>query len=381
SLETKLLKYNAEVVVGGSVAKGTWIKGSHDLDFFVRFDIKHEKTMEKLLKRAVNSIFKKSEVLHGSRDYLKTRYRGYYIEIVPTLKIEDPSYAKNSMDASPFHSDYVKSKISKNPRLADEIRLLKAFSKAQKVYGAETHISGLSGYVIELLLIHSGSFLELAKIFDIKTPKIFLDIEKKYSSESEIKNEVSDSKLKSPIVLIDPVLKKRNAAAALNYDTYAQLVFSLRKFLRSPSKSFFKEDKMNLKNIRALSKKRGTLLVSQDLGLPKEKEDVFYAKLSNKLNRLNSMLASEGIDVYDYGFFKENSLVVYFELGTLQFSKMKKHFGPPVWVSPPHFEKFLKKWKNRAYVCRGKLCVDISRGFKDVKSFVSKALKEAVRDV
>lgn len=34
---------NAKAILGGSGAKGTWLKGLHDIDIFVRFDYKHYK--------------------------------------------------------------------------------------------------------------------------------------------------------------------------------------------------------------------------------------------------------------------------------------------------------------------------------------------------
>jgi len=373
-------KMNVEVTVGGSVAKGTWLKGSHDLDFFIRFPKSYESRMEDLLGNALRKIFKKVDVLLGSRKYYNVKYKGYKLEIVPVLKINDPSEAKNSMDASPFHVFYVKKKIEENPNLAREIRLLKAFAKANGVYGAENYVSGLSGYVSELLIIHYGSFVNLIKALEKSMPRIFIDIEKQYSSIDEILRSLPKSKLSSPIVVIDPTMKKRNAAAALSYRTFATLLFYLRTFYRKPSISAFKEKKIKISELKKRSKKRGSLLVLHKLKKPKIKEDIFFAKLTRKIKSVKSKIISEGISIYDYGFVVDKDVTLYFELETIKLSKFKKHVGPPVWIPSPHFEKFVKKWKN-VYVSGTNLAADSRRKFSDVKKFVSRVIREELKNV
>src|SRR3989344_5865150 len=96
--------------------------------------------------------------IHGSRDYFVVKENNNFeFEIIPTLKIKKPSEAKNIIDLSYFHVNYVRNKL-KNKKLADEIKLAKAFIHYSDCYGAESYINGFSGYAVELLVIYYGSF-------------------------------------------------------------------------------------------------------------------------------------------------------------------------------------------------------------------------------
>ena len=48
-------------------------------------------------------------------------------------------------------------------KILDEIRLAKAFCHANGCYGAESYIKGFSGYALELLVYHYGSFQKFVK--------------------------------------------------------------------------------------------------------------------------------------------------------------------------------------------------------------------------
>ncbi len=378
--QIKNLKINAEIFVGGSIAKNTWIKNHHDIDFFVRFNKKH-KNIGKILQKIVKNVFKNSKVMHGSRDYCKVKYKNYNLEFVPVYEIKNPSEAENSMDASLFHVEYVRGKIKENPKLADEIRVFKTFAKAQGVYGAETHIAGLSGYVSELLMIYYKKFSNLVKESENLKPKIYIDIEKYYKNKQEINRKLKDSKLMSPIIIIDPMLKKRNAAAALDNETFSNLIFSLRMFSRKPTLKFFNEKKMKISDIKKQSKKRGTLLAVETIKKEYLKEDVFLAKLKRVLKKVSNSLERKGIAVYNSGYFVEkNNLKIFYELETKKLSKYKKHFGPPVWIKKENFNSFIKKHKN-VYVSEGCLVCDSKREFEDIKKFTLSILKKELSGI
>ncbi|MDP1728910.1 MAG: nucleotidyltransferase domain-containing protein, partial [archaeon] len=169
----KKAKINADVFVGGSFAKGTLIKkDKYDVDIFVRFDVKYgNNKISGLLKKVVPKTAKK---IHGSRDYFSISEGNLTFEIIPVMKIKNPSEAENITDLSYFHVKYIKNKINKNKKLAGEIRLAKAFAYYQNCYGAESYINGFSGYGVELVVCAYGSFIrfisEVAK-FDLKKDK------------------------------------------------------------------------------------------------------------------------------------------------------------------------------------------------------------------
>ena len=80
----KKANLNATAMVGGSLAKGTYLKNP-DIDIFVQFDKKYIKEdISELLKKAIKTL--KSKVIHGSRDYFQVKS----FELVPVIKIKDP---------------------------------------------------------------------------------------------------------------------------------------------------------------------------------------------------------------------------------------------------------------------------------------------------
>jgi tRNA nucleotidyltransferase (CCA-adding enzyme) len=163
----------------------------------------------------------------------------------------------------------------------DEIRIAKAFCHANNSYGAESYIKGFSGYGLELLVYHYGSFLKFIKAIEKIKDKEVIDIEKQFKNKQEILLDLNGAKLLSPIVLIDPTYKQRNALAALSEETFEKFKKTCAKFLKNPSLNSFKEKKINLEKIK---EKEGFILIK--LETSKQKGDVAGSKLLKFYNHL-----------------------------------------------------------------------------------------------
>lgn len=252
----KAKKIKAEIFIGGSLAKNTLIKkDKYDVDVFVRFDKKYNEKISEILGKLLG---KKAKKIHGSRDYYQIIENQIIIEIIPVLKIRKPEEAKNVTDLSYFHVRYIKDKISKNKKLPDEIILAKAFSHAIDCYGAESYINGFSGYALELLICHYGSFLNLIKEIAKSDEKIIIDDGKFYGKKEQVLREVNEAKIQNPIILIDPTFKERNALASLSKETFNKFKKACSEFLKNPSSSFFEkkdisEEMKKNKDLRIIS--------------------------------------------------------------------------------------------------------------------------------
>lgn len=238
----KKLKIRAQVFLGGSLAKETLVrKDPYDIDIFVRFDKSYDPDkISDILEKALPE----ANRVHGSRDYYQQKIDGIIVEIIPTIKISKPEQATNVTDLSYFHVNYMLNQIKKTKNLTKEILLAKTFAHAQNVYGAESYIHGFSGYSLELLVAHYKSFTkfieEILKV-DPKKSKLVIDPEKHFKSSEDALEKINPSKKISPIILIDPTYKERNASSSLSEETLYKFQNACRSFIKKPSKDAFKQ--------------------------------------------------------------------------------------------------------------------------------------------
>tara|TARA_Y100000034_G_scaffold125871_1_gene176251 strand:+ start:3400 stop:4629 length:1230 start_codon:yes stop_codon:yes gene_type:complete len=264
----------ADVFVGGSFAKDTLMKQKkYDVDIFVRFGSEKEITrdFEKLIGKLKG--YKKDKV-KGSREYYSIYKNGMArFEIVPVVKVKKPQEAENVTDLSYFHVNYVKRKL-KSPK---EVRLAKAFFHACGVYGAESYINGFSGYGLECLVIYYGTFEKLIKALEKIKDQEIIDPEKQYKNKAEVLIELNESKLGSPLILVDPTFKERNVLAALNIETFRKLQSSVRKFLANPSKRYFEKREIDVSKLKKISK--GQEFLEIELKTDRQEGDIAGTKL------------------------------------------------------------------------------------------------------
>src|SRR3989344_8138225 len=185
----------AKAVLGGSGAKGTWLSNIHDADIFAQFDYNKFKDksdeISDILEKHLKKKFKNIERLHGSRDYYQIKYGEFTFEIIPVLKITKASQAMNITDVSLLHADWVR----KHKKYADDIRLMKQFCKAQKVYGAESYIKGFSGYICEILVIYYKGFMNAIRAAAKWNEREIIDAEKYYKNRNDVLFNLNKSKI------------------------------------------------------------------------------------------------------------------------------------------------------------------------------------------
>jgi tRNA nucleotidyltransferase (CCA-adding enzyme) len=387
----KKSKVKAQAVIGGSGAKGTWLKGLHDIDVFACFDYNKHKNnsfeISELLEKAVKKTSNTYDRLHGSRDYFKIEHQNYSFEIVPILRIKKASQAKNITDASLLHAEWVNVKIKthKKARLDDEIRLTKSFCIAQRVYGAESYVRGFSGYACELLTIYYGSFLKLAteavkwKKLIADGKKIVIDVEKHYRRKDPLR-ELNEAKVQSGLVVIDPVQHDRNATAALSDETLLDFIGGAEKFLKKPSADFFEKEEITKPKL--MKQAKGNKLVLIKVKPSRGKEDIVGAKLIKAHNHIKQILVENSFEVIDDGWdwgknHKGDALFWYFV--DKKVPKPDVRDGPPV-SNKFHADKFkkahTKKKDRKVFEKKGRLYVTINRKYTKSEQLVKVIIKE-----
>jgi tRNA CCA-adding enzyme len=300
----KSLKIDASVFLGGSYAKGTMIKkGRYDVDLFIRFSEKYRgKNISEYAEKALKQTKRKFSLVHGSRNYFHIEAdSSFYIEVIPVIKTKNAKEAENITDLSYFHVGYIKKKI-KNKKILDEIKITKAFLHACKCYGAESYIKGFSGYAVELLICHYKSFINFAKDVAKMKDKQAIDIEKHYKNKNEIMMNMNSAKTMSPIIVIDPTYKERNALAALSYKTFERAKKACTEFLNKPAVEKFETKKIDLDKIKKNAERKGIGFALIRIETDKQEGDIagsklakFYNHLSKELNKYYK-ISSEGFE-------------------------------------------------------------------------------------
>lgn len=323
-----LKKVGVSAFVGGSLAKGTMTRkilsfdvagrrsqvighNKQDVDIFVVFDYSEDVVkLEKVLRKV--KLPGKLKKVHGSRDYFQIDCGNVLLEVIPVVKNKNPELAENVTDVSLRHVKFVVGEIKRNSKLADEIRLAKAFCWANRVYGAEGYVRGFSGYALEVLVIYFGSFVKFLKKIcggrrsPVAGRKIVVDSLKYFKNGREVLNEINASKLNSPIVLVDPTYKYRNVTAGLGVESFGKFLSVAKEFLKSPSLDFFK---LKSVDVEGMKKMKGRF-VEVELSTDRQEGDIAGTKMKKLLDFFARELERNGQKIlrreFDYlGFGKK----------------------------------------------------------------------------
>ncbi len=370
-----VLGAEAKGIMGGSGAKGTWLSGSYDVDIFVLFDyVKYaDKSAELsgLLEKALKKAFPKEKIsrLHGSRDYFQLSYQGLMFEAVPILKISKAEQAQNITDISPLHSQWVNKHAVK---VKDDIRLLKQFCKANNLYGAESYIGGFSGYVLEIITAHYGSFEKVLKASQKWKEKEVVDPSRFYLTKELALFHINSSKLQSPLIVVDPVDKNRNAAAALSMEKFLSFKESAKKYLQKPTEEFFVKEKITVDSLQKKYKGKGTLVLV--MVTPTEgKKDAVGAKLLKVFEFLREKLQIFGLLQDGWAWDKGSEALFYFVAKKKELPETEVRAGPPLKMTE-FVDDFKKKNKN-TFEENGRIKATVKVEHPKLKDFVNVLLK------
>ncbi|MBI5880802.1 CCA tRNA nucleotidyltransferase [archaeon] len=358
-------KVKAKAVVGGSIAKDTYLKGDHDCDVFVKFDPSYK---DEEISTILGNILKplKPELVHGSRDYYHVK-NDMNFELVPVLDITDPKKAVNVTDMSPLHVEWVK----KHPGYNDQIRLAKQFCKSAGVYGAESYIKGFSGHVLDILTIHYGGFMELLAASQKWTDKEVIDPEKYYKKDAL--TQLNRSKTDSPIIIIDPILPERNAAAALSYETLDKFKKKAAEFLAKPNSAMFE---IKEKTLAQLKKEAGKdKLIVLDVTSESGKEDVVGSKVLKAFQQIRNQLKFYDFLLKDAGWQwnKKTKALFWYILDSRDLFPITKWVGPPL-SERERVESFKAKYP-KTFIESGRICTYTKRKFINAEVLVDDIIK------
>ena len=377
----------AKVRVEGSVAKDTWLSEEPDIDIFMRVPttIPREEfgtTCLKIAKKATEG-FKQVERF-AEHPYLESIVDRTRVNIVPCYQVERGEWM-SATDRTPFHTDYVKAHI--NEEICREIRLLKKFLKGVGVYGAEIRVGGFSGYLCELLVLNYGSFIKVLESFADWKGRRIIDYEGFYKSEQEEVERIFEE----PLVIVDPVDKGRNVAAAVREERMDVFVVAAREFLKNPNFRFFYPPQtvhLSTQELVTTIETRGSAIVFVKLGKVNAVPDVLWGQLYKSQRSLHKTIQRHEFNIIRDSVWsdEENLNVFIFEIERRSLPPVKRHWGPPI-RKREECEKFLQKHLGASHtvsgprVERGRWVVEIKRSYRDMVNLLTARLRDGGRRI
>ncbi|MBS7623292.1 CCA tRNA nucleotidyltransferase [Candidatus Bathyarchaeota archaeon] len=321
----------AEVSVQGSVAKDTWLSGEADIDIFLRVDAglsraQLETTCLAVAKEAIRGY--RAIERFAEHPYIEAFIGSSRVNIVPCYNVKKGMW-KSATDRTPYHTEYVKEHL--DAALRNEVRLLKRFMKGIGTYGAEIRIGGFSGMLCEILILYYRSFQKTLQAASRWREGTIIDLENLLGGDYEDAYDLFDRSL----IVIDPVDKARNVAAAVRDEKLWEFVAFSRAFLSAPSLKFFFPPKRKWMSRNEFLRKldgRETSLVGLAFGRIDAPVDVVWGQIFKTEKSIARFLQTRGFEVMrSSSFSNEGDLnLVIIELQNEILPKSMKRIGPPV---------------------------------------------------
>jgi tRNA nucleotidyltransferase (CCA-adding enzyme) len=265
----------------------------------------------------------------------------------------------------------VSKKLKKNPGLADDIRLAKAFCKAANVYGAESYAKGFSGHVLDVLVIYYKGFIPLLKNAVKWKEHDVVDFNNHYKGKAL--QRLNKSKI-GPLIVIDPIQPERNAAAVLSREKFFLFKKKAEEFLKKPLKKFFEKKGITIGELKKKAKGKKLLLVK--VKAVKGKQDVVGSKLLKAFDYIFNKLVSNDFKVYNKGWKwdKKNDALFWFMVKDETLSEKKVRLGPPL-KNKQNVEDFRKKHKN-IFVKGKRICAEVKRNYRKPEELLKEIKKD-----
>ncbi len=354
------------------MAKKTSLVNKADIDIFMSFslDYSDEELKEFGLEfgqHCIDTVGGKSEKRYASHPYITGLINGFEIDFVPCYKIKDSSELKSAVDRTILHTDYIQSHLT--DKEADEVLLLKKFMSCVNTYGANYKVSGFSGYLCELLILKYHTFENVIKEAAHNWHKNFkIDLEE-YNTASNYKD---------PLVVIDPVDKNRNVAAALSMQKFSEFIVASRNYIQNPSEDYFNDRVIQTTKdeLNDSFNKRGTSCYILSVNVPELPTDVIYPQVNKTMHSLEKVSKMYDFRLLEKSYYITDDniahIILEYENDTL--SDLKIHNGPRV-EDEKNSENFKNKYPE-AYIHKNKWISLAMRKYKTVADMICDVLKE-----
>lgn len=394
--------------LAGSYMRDTWLPNKKEFDIFIMFPENYSRdTLEKLGLDIGKKITKKLHgeyvIAYAEHPYVRakvftkpvieevkrilrkkkrvSRGSSYEIDIVPCYAVASAQKIKSAVDRTPFHNKWLFDNMS--PALASQVRLLKQFAKGTGVYGSDTKVLGMSGYLCELLIIQYKSFKNfLDQASKWEAGNVFIDLEEHHKDgRAAIAKEFKTQ----PLIVIDPVDPKRNVASNFSPENFVKLVKFSREFLEKPNERFFlpERKKVSAGSLKKRIEERGTRIIGVKFSKPDVIDDIIWPQLRRTSRRLASILREHEFAVMGKDICcTEKDCILIFEMEVWSLPRIRKLVGPFVFTKK-HSDEFISKYSKtgRIWVEGSTWVAEIKRKFTEADQKLKDSLKDSEKNL
>ena len=359
---------DAQAVLGGSVAKKTYLRGKSDIDIFIAFSLTTDK--QDLKKTGLDLAHQCCDVFDAvpnhqfaSHPYVTTEIEGFEVDFVPCYRINDGSQLKSAVDRTILHTKYVQANLAEGQN--DEVLLLKRFMDMTGTYGSEFKVGGFAGYLCELLIIQYGTFENTLKEAS----------EWRYGHIIDLKEYGTAKNFNDSLICIDPTDKNRNVGAALRLDKFSQFIQSARNYLDSNKKDqyFFPlNKKLDKDNILNEFKRRESNLIAIKFDIPEIPLDTLHPQIKKTSDSLRKILNKNDFLVFqnDYWTDEESCAIILLELAVSKLNNVKVHEGPKVYYKQACSNFIDKFGLKNCYLIDDVMVSNVEREFTTPQDFI-----------
>ncbi|ABC56505.1 putative tRNA nucleotidyltransferase [Methanosphaera stadtmanae DSM 3091] len=356
----------------GSVAKKTSLVGKADIDIFMAFPLDYsEEDLKKygleFGKYCIDTVGGISEKRYASHPYITGLINGFEIDFVPCYNINDTTYLKSAVDRTILHTNYIQSHMTSDE--TDEVLLLKKFMTCVNTYGANYKVSGFSGYLCELLILKYHTFENVIENAANKW---------KNQLKIDLENYGTCNNYHDALIVIDPVDKNRNVAAALSIQKFSEFIVASRNYLKNPSINYFQDKTITTtpSELVKLFKQRGSYCYVLSCNVPDVPSDVIYPQVNKTLKSLEKVSGIYDFSLLESGYYIDSSNVAHIilEYDVASLSNVKIHHGPLIYDSK-NSDNFRNKYPN-AYIHNNKWISLSNRKYITVEDMIKNILLE-----
>lgn len=335
---------DVSVMLVGSIAKDTYLRGTLDIDLFLLFppDVERETMKQRALAIGI-AVLEGWAIQYAEHPYVRGSYEGYDADVVPCYEVGDAAELQSAVDRTPFHTEYIQRHLEEEQK--DDVRLLKQFMQGVGCYGAEERVRGFAGYLAELLVIRYGSFLEVLRHAPGWRDGAVLSL-----SDGEA------ATFPESLVFVDPVDPERNVAAAVSDEKRRLFVEAATAYLEERRLSFFfprPVEPWPLDEIQPrLEQWVGVVLPRPDVV-----DDILYSQVRKAAGRLETVLAEHGFTPLESAYHVDGEVLLTVKLEQRELPRQRVHQGPPV-EQEEHAEAFKEKWEGHPRTTAGPFVED-----------------------